>query len=81
MAEDDALTDYIRTTHNPNYEPVSRNSIRSEMFRVVEEQKQMLITFLSFLQHKITLTTDYWEALNGYHSIIITAHVIDSNWL
>ena len=39
MAEDDAFTDYIRTTHNPDYEPVSRNTIRSEMFKVFEEQK------------------------------------------
>jgi len=39
MAENDALTDYIKTTHNPNYEPVSRNTITSEMFKVFEEQK------------------------------------------
>ena len=39
MAEDDAFTDYIRTTHNLDYEPVSRNTIRSEMFKVFEEQK------------------------------------------
>ena len=37
MAEDDAFTDYIRITHNPDYEPVSRNTIRSEMFKVFEE--------------------------------------------
>ena len=36
---DNAFTDYIRTAHNPDYEPVSRNTIRSEMFGVFEEQK------------------------------------------
>ena len=29
MAEDDAFTDYISTTHNSDYEPVSRNTVRS----------------------------------------------------
>jgi len=33
------------------------------------------------LSHKITLTSDCWEALNGYHYIIITAHFIDSDWV
>ena len=37
MPEDDSFTNYIRTTDNPKYEPVSRNTIRSEMFRVIEE--------------------------------------------
>ena len=39
MAEDDAFTDYIRTIHNHDYEPVSKNTIRSEMFKVFKEQK------------------------------------------
>ena len=39
MAKDDAFTDYIRTNHNPDYEPVNKNTIRSEMFKVFEEQK------------------------------------------
>ena len=39
MAEDDAFTYYIRTIHSPDYEPVSRNTIRSEMFKVFVEQK------------------------------------------
>ena len=38
MTEDDAFTDYIRTTHNLGYELVNRNTIRSEMFRVVEKK-------------------------------------------
>jgi len=41
----------------------------------------MLIAFISSLPHKIALTSDCWEALNGYHYIIITAHFIDSDWL
>jgi len=34
MTEDDAFTDYIRTTHNLDYESVCRNTIRSEMFKI-----------------------------------------------
>ena len=37
MTKNDAFTDYIRITHNPDYEPIGRNSIRSEIFSVVEE--------------------------------------------
>lgn len=39
FAENNVFTNYIRNTHNPNYEPVTINTIRSEMFRIVEEQK------------------------------------------
>ena len=28
MVEDDAFIDYIKTTHNPDYESVSKNTIR-----------------------------------------------------
>ena len=63
MTEDDAFTDYIRTTYNLDYEPVSRNIIRSEMFKVFTEQKQILVTVLSSLSRKIVLTFDCWEAL------------------
>jgi len=37
MVEDDAFTDYIRITHNPDCELVSKNTIRSEMFKVFEK--------------------------------------------
>ena len=40
MAEDDAFTDYIRTTHNSDYESFSKNTIRSEMFRAFEEKNK-----------------------------------------
>ena len=31
------------------------------------------------MPHKIALTSDCWEALNGYHYIDITVYFIDSN--
>ena len=37
MVKDDAFTDYIRIIHNPYYEPISRNTIRSKIFRVFKE--------------------------------------------
>ena len=76
IAEGEVLTEYIRT-HNPNYEPISRNTIRTEMFRVVEKQNQMLIAILSSLPHKVAPTSDCWKTFNGNHYIVITAHYID----
>ena len=29
----------------------------------------------------IAFTSDYWEALNSFHYIVVTAHFIDSDWL
>ena len=49
MAEDDTCTDYVRTTYNPNYEPVSKNTIRSEMFRVFEEKTNINYNFIIFV--------------------------------
>ena len=76
MAGDDTFIDYIKTIHNPDYEPVSRNSLRSEMFKIVEEQIQMLIAVLFSLPHKIVLSSDCLEALNDCHYIIITTYLL-----
>ena len=51
------------------------------MFKVFEEQKQILVAVLSSLSHKIALTSDCWEALNIYHYIVITMYFIDSDWV
>ena len=40
MAEDDLFTDYIRTTHNPNYEPITRNTIRSECLEYLKNKNK-----------------------------------------
>ena len=33
------------------------------------------------MPHKIAVTFDCWEALNGCHYIVIIAHFIDSDWV
>src|SRR5436190_1052593 len=46
-----------------------------------KEYKQVLIATLASLPHKISLTSDCWEALNGNHYTVITAHFIDADWM
>ena len=33
------------------------------------------------MPQRVALTSDCWEALIGFHYIIVTAHFIDSDWL
>ena len=33
------------------------------------------------MPQRVALTSDCWEALNGFHYIVVTAHFIDSYWL
>ena len=55
----------------------------SENIATIEILKNYLKPVLNetFLSHKIALTSDYWEALNGYHYIVITTHFIKSDWV
>ena len=59
----------------------TRNTIRTEIFRIVEEHKQLLIVIFSSMPCKVSLTSDCWEALTGNHYICVTAHYIDSDWI
>src|SRR5436853_190048 len=59
----------------------SRNTIKSEMFKIYEEYKQILIATLCSLPNRIALTSDCWEASNGNHYIVVTAHFIDIDWV
>ena len=75
MAKNNAFIAYIRITYNLKYEPVSRNTISSEMFRVVEEQKQILIAVLSALSHKIALTSIIRKPLTAT-IILLLLHIL-----
>ena len=81
LVEHDAFADYIRSSHTPHYEPCSRNTIKNEMFKQYNEYKNVLIAILSSLPHRIALTSDGWEAVNGNHYLVITAHFIDVDWV
>ena len=41
LVEQELFAEYIRSSHTPNYEPVTRNTIKSEMFKLYEEHKQV----------------------------------------
>ena len=43
FAENEAFINFIRTAYNPEYYPLYKDTIRTEMFRVVEEIKQLLL--------------------------------------
>ena len=72
FAEDETFTKFIRNTHNPEYDPFCKDTIKTKMFRIVEERKQLLLAIFSSMPQRVALTSDCWEALNGFHFIVST---------
>ena len=52
--KNEAFTNFIRTTHNPEYDPFCKDTIRAKIFKVVEERKQILFATFSFVTKSCT---------------------------
>ncbi|XP_022737224.1 zinc finger BED domain-containing protein RICESLEEPER 2-like [Durio zibethinus] len=64
----------------PEWEKVSRNTIKKDCMQVYEAEKKKLKALLKTVS-KISLTTDLWKSSNQkIEYMVLTAHFVDSNW-
>ena len=67
---------------NPNFQIISRNTLRSDILTMFENGKSSLRKQLEVNQGRIAVTTDMWTASNqkkGY--MAVTAHFVDDEWI
>ncbi|KAG5515385.1 hypothetical protein RHGRI_036437 [Rhododendron griersonianum] len=60
---------------------VSRNTIKSDIFKIYDVEKVKTMKALEKIQGRVAVTTDMWTASNqkrGY--MVITAHFVDDSW-
>ncbi|GAU51856.1 hypothetical protein TSUD_416400 [Trifolium subterraneum] len=65
----------------PLFKPVSRNTIKNDIMKIYNAEKENTMKLLSKNQSRIAITTDMWTSSNqnkGY--MTITAHFIDDLW-
>ena len=70
----------LMKTATPQYQSVSRATIRKDCFAAYEvERKKVSILLKS--TNKVSITTDIWKSTNQKVSyMVVTSHFIDSNW-
>ncbi|XP_020114531.1 zinc finger BED domain-containing protein RICESLEEPER 2-like [Ananas comosus] len=64
---------------NPNFQKVSRNTIKNECLKAYETEKEKLKKVLKNVD-KISLTCDCWTSKQTIGYMALTAHYIDSEW-
>ncbi|XP_020590410.1 zinc finger BED domain-containing protein RICESLEEPER 3-like [Phalaenopsis equestris] len=64
---------------NPNYEKVSRNTIKTDCMKLYEIEKEKLKKQFRDI-HRFSLTFDCWTSNQTIGYMCLTAHYIDHNW-
>uniref|UniRef100_A0A7N0TFP9 Transposase n=1 Tax=Kalanchoe fedtschenkoi TaxID=63787 RepID=A0A7N0TFP9_KALFE len=65
----------------PLFKCPSRNTIRSDVFKVYDNEKCKIMGVFSKLNSRVAMTTDMWTASNQKRGFMaITGHYIDSEW-
>ncbi|GAB2287815.1 hypothetical protein Dimus_037959 [Dionaea muscipula] len=70
------------SSFNPLFKMISRNTLKSDLLKNFEYEKESLKKYLENLESRVAITTDMWTASNqrkGY--MAITGHFIDGNWI
>lgn len=70
----------MQKTGMPEWEKISRNTLKNDCVSVYESEKKKLKAMLKNV-NKISLTTDMWKSGNQkIEYMVITCHFVDSEW-
>ncbi|CAH9086047.1 unnamed protein product [Cuscuta epithymum] len=81
FSESLALRDYAQGTLNPQFRNYSRKTIKKEVIRQYNFEKENLQTFFANFNGRVSICSDIWE--DTYHHLYylgLTAHYIDDDW-
>ena len=69
------------TSLQPLFKIVSRNTIKGDIMKIYEVEKDKMINYLEKLQSRVAITTDMWISNQKKGYMTITVHYIDESWL
>ncbi|RVW23090.1 putative AC transposase [Vitis vinifera] len=69
------------TSLQPLFKMDSRNTIKGDIMKIYEVEKDKMISYLEKLQSRVAITTDMWTSNQKKGYMAITVHYIDESWL
>ena len=79
IVEENNFINFIHTLH-PTTQIPTADTIKSQILKFYEEDKEKIKTILKDFPGKISFTTDCWTSPSMKSFMSITAHFIDKEW-
>ncbi|KAK2661983.1 hypothetical protein Ddye_000557 [Dipteronia dyeriana] len=65
----------------PKFESMSGNTLKSEIFRLYNIERDKTLKLLDIIESKVTITTDMWTSSTKTRFMVVTMHFIDKLWV
>ncbi|KAL5787328.1 hypothetical protein ACOSP7_004277 [Xanthoceras sorbifolium] len=65
----------------PRYEAMSRNTLKSEIFKLYNIERDKTLKLLENIESKVAITTDMWTSSTKVGYMVVTMHFIDKSWV
>ena len=69
------------TSLQPLFKMVSRNTIKGDIMKIYEVEKDKMISYLKKLESRVVITINMWTSNQKKCYMAITVHYIDESWL
>ena len=79
--ETDDYSETIQTLINPQFKGWSGNTVKRDIMKKFQTERENLKQYFANFEGKICLTSDIWTFLMHRGFLCITAHYIDSEWM
>ena len=81
IGETEAFKDYIKTAHNPNFSPVSKQTTGRDLFKYYNEKRDKLMVCLKDnAVSSVAITSDIWSGKAKEDYLSVVAHFINADW-
>ncbi|XP_066341330.1 zinc finger BED domain-containing protein RICESLEEPER 2-like [Miscanthus floridulus] len=81
IGETEAFKDYIKTAHNPNFSPVSKQTTGRDLFKYYNEKRDKLMVYLKDnVVSSVAITSDIWSGKAKEDYLSVVAHFINADW-
>jgi hypothetical protein len=81
IGETDAFKDFIKTAHNPNFQPVSKQTTGRDLFKYYNAKRDKLMACLQDnVVSSVAITSDIWSGKAKEDYLSVVAHFINADW-
>ena len=65
----------------PRFESMSRNTLKSEIFKLYNFEREKTKKLLESIESRVAITTDMWTSSIKMGYMVVTMHFIDKSWV
>ncbi|CAM0944793.1 unnamed protein product, partial [Alopecurus aequalis] len=81
FGESEDFVEYIQTSHNPNFKPVSRQTTSRDMRKLCKSNVAKIKEELANDTFSLALTSDIWSGRAKQSYLSVVAHYVDKAWV